>query len=138
MNLLLEIFMVAVAENSKKGVNMNQKRKILLIIINLILILFLISNTVFGTLIDVFEDSIDITGADDLKDTGGTILGIIRVIGTIVSVAMIMILGIKYMVGSAEEKAGYKKTMFPYLIGAILIFASTSLADMIYEWAQNI
>lgn len=117
---------------------MNKKTKILIILINLILILFLISSATFGTLIDEFEKSIDSTGSDDLKDAGGTILGIIRVIGTIVSVGMIMVLGIKYMVGSAEEKAGYKKTMFPYLIGAILIFAATSLADMIYEWAQNI
>jgi len=117
---------------------MNKKEKILIILINLILIIFLISSTVFGTLIDEFENSIRTHGADELKNTGGTILGVIRVIGTIVAVGMIMILGVKYMVGSADEKAEYRKSMLPYLIGAILIFAASSLADMVYTWAKGL
>ncbi len=42
------------------------------------------------------------------------------------------------MMGSAEERAEYKKTLFPYFIGAILIFAATSLAQMVYTWASKI
>ena len=114
---------------------MNKKRKILIVLINLI---FLLSNTVFGTLIDQFESSIDTSGSKDLKDTGATILGVIQVVGSIIALAMIMILGIKYMLGSAEQKAEYKKTMLPYIIGAILIFAATSLTDAIYNWAKGL
>ena len=47
-------------------------------------------------------------------------------------------LGIKYMMGSAEERAEYKKTLLPYFIGAMLIFASTNLAQMIYNLASKI
>lgn len=114
------------------------KIKIPIILINLILILFLISSTVFGTLIDEFESSIDTTGSIDLKGTGGRIVGVIRVIGTIVSVAMVSVIGIKYILGSAEEKAGYKKTMIPYLIGAILLFAATNITQIIYKFAVNL
>jgi len=49
-----------------------------------------------------------------------------------------MVLGIKYMIGSADQKAEYRKSMLPYLIGAILIFASTSLADIIYSWVKGL
>ena len=72
---------------------MNKKRKLLIVLINLVLILFLISNTVFGSIIDEFEKSVNVTGTgtDDLKTTGGKILGVIRVVGTIISVAMLMI-----------------------------------------------
>lgn len=114
------------------------KKQILIILINLILILFLISNVVFGTLIDEFDKSIDTSGSGDLKDTGATILGVIRVIGTIVAVAMLMIIGIKYMLGSADQKAEYRKTMVPYFIGAILIFAATNLTDAIYSWVKGL
>ena len=37
------------------------------------------------------------------------------------------------MMGSAEEKAEYKKTMVPYLIGAIVLFAASALAGGIYN-----
>jgi len=48
-----------------------------------------------------------------------------------------MVLGIKYMMGSAEEKAEYKKTMIPYIIGAILLFAATTIANAIYTFANG-
>ncbi len=75
---------------------------------------------------------------EKIEGVGSRILGIVRVVGTIVAVAMLIVLGIKYMMGSAEERAEYKKTLFPYFIGAILIFAATNLADMIYSWAAGI
>lgn len=117
---------------------MIKHKKILIILMNLILILFLISNAVFGTLIDEFQGSIDTTGSTDLKDAGATVLGVIRVVGTIVAVAMLMILGIKYMMGSADQKAEYRKTMIPYFVGALLIFAATTLTDTIYNWARGL
>ena len=73
-----------------------------------------------------------------VKDIGSQILGIIQVVGSIAAVIVLVVLGIKYMMGSAEEKAEYKKTMIPYLIGAVLIFAASNLASMIYSWAQNV
>jgi len=78
------------------------------------------------------------TGASNVKEVGGKIVGLIRVVGTIAAVAMLTILGIKYMMGSAEERAEYKKTLFPYLVGAVLIFAATNLAQVVYSWASKI
>lgn len=69
---------------------------------------------------------------------GKKIIGMVQAIGSIVSVLVLVILGIKYMMGSAEEKAEYKKTMIPYLIGAILIFAASNIASMIFTFAQTI
>lgn len=74
----------------------------------------------------------------ELKDIGGQIVGIIQVVGTMVSVGMMIIIGIRYVMGSAEERAGYKKTLFPYIIGAVLIFGATNLAQIIYTWAKAI
>lgn len=77
-------------------------------------------------------------GSANVKSVGGKIVGIIQVVGTIVAVGMLIILGIKYMMGSAEERAEYKKTLFPYIVGAVLIFAASNLTQMIYNWAIHL
>ncbi len=78
------------------------------------------------------------TGASKLQDIGNAIIGAIRAIGTIVSVAIFAVLGIKYMTGSVEERAEYKKTMVPYLIGALLLFGITSLLGIIVNVVQSL
>ena len=40
--------------------------------------------------------------------------------------------------GSASEKAEYKKTMIPYIVGAVLIFAGTSLVRVIYSLSTSV
>ncbi len=107
-------------------------------IVLMVLAIVLVSTSVFAT--EYRPNSVTINTADtgSVQNVGSRILGIIRVVGTIVAVAMLIVLGIKYMMGSAEERAEYKKTLFPYFIGAILIFAATNLADMIYSWASTI
>ena len=78
------------------------------------------------------------TGTDKFDSIGKRIIGMVQAIGSIVSVLILVVLGIKYMMGSAEEKAEYKKTMIPYLIGAILIFAASNIASMIYSFANTL
>ena len=39
------------------------------------------------------------------------------------------------MMGSTDEKAEYKKSMLPYVIGAVLVFAASSIASVIYNLA---
>ena len=117
------------------------KSKRVIILINLIsIITCILSNTVLGTLVDGFEEYIFAhgDGATKLQDEGGKIVGFIQVIGTIISVAMLTVIGIKYVLGSAEEKAEYKKSLKPYLIGAILIFGFSNITQWIYEWAKDI
>ncbi len=80
----------------------------------------------------------DESNTDKISDMGASILGIIRVVGTIVAVGALVVLGIKYMMGSVEEKAEYKKSFIPYIIGAVLLFAAVNLADYIYSWASGV
>ena len=47
-----------------------------------------------------------------LKTKAESILGVIQTVGTIISVIVLMIIGIKYMLGSVEERSEYKKVWF--------------------------
>ncbi len=108
-------------------------------VVLMILAMVLVSTSVFATDKKPSEIvSINTENTESVTNIGNRILGIIRVVGTIVAVGMLIVLGIKYMMGSAEERAEYKKTLFPYFIGAVLIFAATNLADVVYSWASTI
>lgn len=72
-----------------------------------------------------------------LKHMGGVILSAIQVIGTVLSVVILIVIGIKYMLGSVEEKADYKKTLVPYVVGAFILFTGTLIPQLIYKFMQN-
>ena len=69
----------------------------------------------------------------NLKATGNKTITILSVIGSLISVIVLIVLVIKYMLGSTEEKAEYKKSMLPYVIGAVSVFASSAIAGAIYN-----
>ena len=73
-----------------------------------------------------------------ITNVGKNIVSIITTIGIIVAVIVLLILGIKYMMGSASEKAEYKKTMIPYLVGAVLIFGASAIAKAVVSMSQSI
>ncbi len=75
---------------------------------------------------------------DNFLSKVGVFLTFFQIIGSIISVICLVVIGIKYMMGSAEEKAEYKKTLMPYMIGAILIFAITNILSIIYDVAVKI
>lgn len=75
---------------------------------------------------------------DSINTIGNQIITIISTVGSIASVIVLVILGLKYMMGSAEEKAEYKKTLMPYIIGAALVFAASAIAGMIFGFTQNL
>lgn len=79
----------------------------------------------------------DVTGGK-LGNMGKNIVATIRTVAMIAAIIVLMVLGIKYMMGSAEEKASYKKTMMPYIIGAVLVFGAGFLADTIYDFATQL
>lgn len=77
------------------------------------------------------------TGSGKLKTKANTILAYIRTIGIVLSVVILIVIGIKYMMGSVEEKANYKQTLVPYLIGAALVFTGSLIPQLIYNIMQN-
>ena len=102
----------------------------------MVVILATLANGVFA--LDPGTINPDTSKAGSVQTIGEQVIGIIQVVGSLVAVGVIVVLGIKYMMGSASEKAEYKKTMIPYIIGAVLIFADVNIASAIYSFANNI
>ena len=77
------------------------------------------------------------TEMSSLKTKAEGIIGIIRTIGVVASVVALMGIGIKYMMASLEERAQYKETMKPYIIGAFLVFSLSLIPQIIYDIMKN-
>ena len=82
-----------------------------------------------GSAIDTSVNT-DTTG---MSKFAGTIVNVLTTAGMIVSVIILMVLGIKYMMGSPEEKAEYKKVLVPYIVGAALVFGALAIANFIFD-----
>ena len=66
-------------------------------------------------------------------EKAGELLGTINVIGVVCSIIVLIVIGVKYMVGSIEEKAEYKKTIWTYILGMFFLAAATTLPNLIYS-----
>ena len=114
-------------------------------VISTLLLAIMLVASVAGTVLAVDPNTV-LNGLDgngnvqisDLTKVGNNIVTIIQVVGIVIAVIVLLIIGIKYMMGSASEKAEYKKTMIPYIVGAVLIFAGTSLARVIYSLSTSV
>lgn len=121
---------------------MNRKMNIIAILIILItLMTLIIPNYCYA------DDSLGLGDLDKYEGTNpgstklvkkaNSIFSYIRIIGIIMSVVILIVIGIKYMLGSTEEKANYKETLLPYIIGAFLLFTGSLVPQLIYNFMQN-
>lgn len=114
-------------------IKMKKTNKILIVLI-IIFLMISICGQVFALDPEDYKP-IDPTvkESEEITQKVGVIIGAVRNISAIVAVITIMIIGIKYMLGSVEEKANYKATMMPYVIGCVMAVAGTTLISFIYE-----
>ena len=85
----------------------------------------------------LFEGGQD-TDTTGIENVGASLVNIITTVGIIVAVIVLLIIGIKYLMGSASEKAEYKKTMIPYLVGAVIIFGASAIAKAVIAMTASI
>lgn len=123
---------------------MIKKNKLLIIAITfLILIIFFIPTYSIATVNPIenpenYEPGgISSTDSDKIVNRVNPILGTITVIGIVISAITLTVLGIKYMIGSVEEKAEYKKSMIPYIIGVVLLLAASTAVGLIAKLTQD-
>lgn len=111
------------------------KNKVL-VIINLMIIfilMFILIGNVYATVDPDDYKPPEISDGGKLATIGNKIIGGIQYLGSIVSVIVLIIIGIKYIVGSTEEKAEYKESMIPYIIGAVLVFVTSNILAVVSD-----
>lgn len=115
---------------------MKKTMKILTAIL-LIAIIACMVNNVFAasTIIGDLDSAVNsaIVDTSSITSTVGKVIKMIRNISIVLGVLIIVILGFKYMMGSLEEKADYKKNFISLVIGIIVIMGATSIASFLFS-----
>lgn len=119
--------------------NIIRIRKVLIALIILIIAFTLLSNTYATTVSNNVEDWVFTinsteTGLKNLITSyAGGIIWFIRKVTIVLSIIMIIIIGIKYMNGSIEEKAVNKKMLINIVIGAVVMMSVTGIVGTIFD-----
>ena len=120
-----------------------KKKKYLTIFFAIILILIIaFSNVCYAEQLDLGDLNQYVQNPNH-EPTGfrskvNTIISVVQLVGSIMSVIILIIIGIRYMISSVEEKAEYKKTMMGYIIGCVLVFAIVNILKIVYDIATSI
>lgn len=125
---------------------MKNKMKLISMVVVIMIMIFTLLSAVYevkadfnpGDIINKVGTEANTTNVDttSLNTKAGKILAYIRNIAVIAGVIVITILGVKYMTGSLEEKAEYKKSFIPLIVGIIVIMAATAIATTIFSIAS--
>ncbi len=114
---------------------MKKTMKILTVLL-LAIVLITFATNVFADELDPSKLEPSYGDSTALQNKAGQIMGMIRNVAIVASVIIIMVLGVKYMLGSVEEKAEYKKSFMPLIIGIILVVSATTIAAFIFNMAK--
>lgn len=68
---------------------------------------------------------------------GSELVNLLTTAGIIISVGVGMILGIKLVFSSVEEKADYKEKLMPYIIGCFVTFGAFGIWKVVLVLLQN-
>ena len=64
---------------------------------------------------------------------GNNILAVVQWVGYAIAIGMLIYVGVKYTMASANEKADLKAAMVKYVIGAILIAGAVTIAGWLFD-----
>ena len=110
-----------------------------------IIIFSLIATIMFSFCMPIVVNATDVAGIsiEDGKigaDSNGefntlliNILKLIRTIGIGIGICVIAYLGSKYITGSVEEKADYKKSFIPLIVGIVVLMGTLQIASMLFS-----
>ena len=123
-------------------------KKICIKIVFVLLFILFLTNILESNKIFAYDFSTEIsagwtkkTYGNDLKNSTtnvvGTIVNVIRIVGTGIAIIMITYVAIKYMSAAPSEKADFKKSATAYIVGAVVLFASTNILAVIANFATE-
>ena len=73
----------------------------------------------------------------DAKTKINKILGIITVVGAVISVVLIAYIGFNYVLGSAEEKAVNKEQLITFTIGVVFLTLGSEIVKIVYSLVSD-
>ena len=113
------------------------RKKFFVVFLLLLVTISILSNFIYAADYSGFVEKLPISDEGGVKDS---LIGIIQVIlsavrafGLATAVIIILVIGTKYMLASAGDRADIKKYAIKYVIGAIILFAASGLLTLVKQ-----
>ena len=87
---------------------------------------------------DKSDDFVIEIDQDMIQEASAGIYNMFRAVGMIITVVVGIILGITFMVASANDKAEVKEALIPYLVGCIVIFGAFGIWEIVVKTFRGI
>lgn len=109
-------------------------QKILLVLLIAMTVCVIMPQNVFASKVEdaigkVDTSNVKVEGEEDFAGVVSNILAFLQVASGLVAVIMIAYTGFRYIVETPEMKEKLKKDMIPIVVGILLVFFATSIAN---------
>ena len=84
------------------------------------------------------QNIVQVDDPGKLSTFSSSLYTILLIAATAVTVVVGVILGMKYMIGSVEEKAEYKKILVPYVVGCAAIYGALGIWKLLVTILSSI
>ena len=85
-----------------------------------------------GSIVNSVEATNVSTDTSEVNKIANTVINWLWIISIIVTIIVLMVIGLKYIIGSTQEKAEYKKSLIPLVVGALLIVFATTIVKFLF------
>lgn len=82
------------------------------------------------------EDSSGVSGS--INKIAQAVITVVRVVCVGVAITMLVVLAMKYMTSAPGDRATIKKHAIVYVVGAVIMFASSGILGIIQKFASNV
>ena len=114
---------------------MKKSLKIFAVVLMAMLVVFSVSTFSYadtpGQVISGINANMNGIKTEGMKSIAGRVLGLLQIVSAILAVILIAYLGFKMVLGSANEKADVQRQFIPLIIGVTIVFAATSIANLL-------
>lgn len=120
---------------------MKKTLKVLSIVILTVAMLFMVAQPVSFA---ANRDASDVNSVISMTDGGNqmsnevgnvaaTVINWIWGISIIIAIIVVMVIGIKFIIGGTQEKAEYKKSLLPVVVGVVLVVFATTIVKFLFS-----
>ena len=120
---------------------------ICIVFVSILVTLFCVSSSyAVGDMFKKGKEFLEVEGSNDidevintneLENTSDYIYNVLLSIGIMVAIIVAMILGIQFMVASADEKAKVKEALLPFIVGCIVVFGSFTIWKIVVNMGNE-
>ena len=86
-----------------------------------------------GVIDNMENQEIGAETGNKVSEIGGKIVNAITTVAIVVSVVALTVIGIKYIIGSTQEKAEYKKSLIPLVVGILVIIFASTIVKLLFS-----